>query len=181
MLLVMTRMALVNQTVHRSELVLLVAAMQEDPGPWPGGYHPHPEPVPSHTCCVKLSRGADQATVGTARGRSRVVWSQHCQQQQLSSIPPTSHQGRKHEQRVSDSGPASREPQEPPHQHLAFVWESQARKEANCCVGRRGQGQPGSHSISITRERRWWQGRSSSSRRNNSSPRGGELFSTKLG
>lgn len=52
-LLVLTRMALkacgqrgINQTwrntipVWRSELVLVVAVMQEVPGAWPGGYHP---------------------------------------------------------------------------------------------------------------------------------------------
>lgn len=52
-LLVLTRMALtacgqrrINQTCRntipmwRSEPVPMVAVMQEDPGAWPGGYHP---------------------------------------------------------------------------------------------------------------------------------------------
>lgn len=107
-----------------------------------------------------------QWALGCLQGCPAAVWLQHWDlppEQRLSSIPPASHPrsprwGRKHGQRASGSGPASREPQEPPHRHLAFVLESQARKEASSekrRVGRRGRNRTGFHRVTIS-QAMWW-------------------------
>lgn len=152
--------------VQRSSLVLMVAVMKEDLSAWPGAYHLSTLSLSpcQAACCIK--HFPEQlinpwwALHGVNPG---VPWGCLVTALRLSSIPPTSHprsprRGRKHGQRASGSGPASREPQEPPHRHLVFVLESQARKEASGekrGVGRRGRDRMGFHCVTIS-QARWW-------------------------